>query len=50
VGIAGQPVVMELEAIEPSLYFRMDPDAPGNFADAVLGWLGRARAPRPSSR
>ena len=30
---------MELELIEPSLYFRMHPAAPRNFADAVEAWL-----------
>ena len=31
--------VMEVELIEPSLYFRMHPDAPRNFARAVDRWL-----------
>ena len=31
--------VMEVELIEPSLYFRMDPDAPRSFARAVDRWL-----------
>lgn len=31
----GTPALMEAELIEPSLYFRMHPDAPRNFADAV---------------
>ncbi len=35
----GTLAVMELEAIEPSLYFRMHPRAPANFADAVERWL-----------
>ena len=35
----GTPALMELEAIEPSLYFRMHPDAPRRFADAVEAWL-----------
>ncbi|MDT8320911.1 MAG: hypothetical protein RQ826_10345 [Xanthomonadales bacterium] len=31
-------LVMELELIEPSLYLRMDPAAPGRFAQAVDDW------------
>jgi glutathione synthase/RimK-type ligase-like ATP-grasp enzyme len=31
----GTPALMEAELIEPSLYFRMHPDAPRRFADAV---------------
>jgi glutathione synthase/RimK-type ligase-like ATP-grasp enzyme len=31
----GTPALMEVEVIEPSLYFRMHPSAPRNFADAV---------------
>lgn len=31
--------LMELELIEPSLYFRMDANAPRNFASAVEAWL-----------
>ncbi|MEM6492396.1 MAG: hypothetical protein AAF684_10920, partial [Pseudomonadota bacterium] len=32
---AGGWALMELEAIEPSLYFNLDPDAAGRFADAL---------------
>ena len=39
----GSVAVMELEAIEPSLYFRTHPDAAAHFADAVERW----RAPLP---
>lgn len=35
----GRLALMELEIIEPSLYFRMHEDAPRNFADAVEAWL-----------
>lgn len=35
----GTLALMELEAIEPSLYFRMHPRAPANFADAIERWL-----------
>jgi len=35
----GTLAVMEVELIEPSLYFRMDERAPGNFADALEGLL-----------
>lgn len=38
VRVAGQDLLMELELIEPSLYFRMHPDAPSNFADALDDW------------
>ncbi len=31
--------VMEVELIEPSLYLRMDPEAPTRFADAIVAWL-----------
>lgn len=31
----GSLALMELEMIEPSLYFRTDPKAPANFADAI---------------
>jgi len=31
----GQPAVMELELIEPSLYLSFDSDAPARFADAI---------------
>jgi glutathione synthase/RimK-type ligase-like ATP-grasp enzyme len=37
----GTWALMELEAIEPSLYFRMHPDAPRNFADALQYWMSR---------
>ena len=41
----GEFALMELELIEPSLYFRMHPRAPANFADALAGWLaGRVRS------
>lgn len=37
----GALALMELEAIEPSLYFRTHPRAPANFADALERWLTR---------
>jgi len=37
----GSLALMELEAIEPSLYFRMHPRAPAHFADAIERWLAR---------
>ncbi len=40
----GTLALMELEAIEPSLYFRMHPDAPANFASALEAWLAATRA------
>ncbi len=43
----GALAVMELELIEPSLYFRMHERAPANFADALERVLARtAAAPR----
>ena len=39
---AGEFKVMELELIEPSLYLRTDPGAPGRFAGAVDRWFGGA--------
>ncbi len=49
----GSFALLELELIEPSLYLRMDPKAPANFADAVERWLrpqrGAART-GPQSR
>ena len=36
----GSLALMELELIEPSLYFRMHEDAPRRFAGAVEDWLG----------
>jgi len=35
-------LVMELELIEPSLYLRMDPQAPGRFAASIDQWVGLA--------
>ena len=32
----GEPVVLELELTEPSLYFLHAPDAANRFADALL--------------
>lgn len=34
----GDFLVMELELIEPSLYLRMDPSAPGRFAASINQW------------
>jgi hypothetical protein len=31
--------LMELELIEPSLYFRMDPGSPRRFARALEAWV-----------
>lgn len=36
---AGDFKVMELELIEPSLYLRTDPGAPGRFAEAIDRWF-----------
>jgi glutathione synthase/RimK-type ligase-like ATP-grasp enzyme len=37
------PWIMEVEAIEPSLYLRTDPEAPRRFAQAVARRVGRTR-------
>ena len=37
---AGDFEVMELELIEPSLYLRTHPDAPGRFARCLTEWFG----------
>ena len=37
----GTPALMELELIEPSLYFRTDANAANNFADAFEAWALR---------
>jgi glutathione synthase/RimK-type ligase-like ATP-grasp enzyme len=42
----GAFALMELEVIEPSLYFRTHPDAASHFADALSRWLPRASALR----
>jgi hypothetical protein len=34
----GTMALMELEAVEPSLYFRTHPAAADNFADALARW------------
>jgi len=43
----GHFLVMEFELIEPSLYLRTDPQAPGRFAQAVNDWFNQE--PRPAS-
>ncbi|MES3035775.1 MAG: hypothetical protein V4813_17355 [Gemmatimonadota bacterium] len=42
----GRLALMEAELIEPSLYLRMDPEAPARFADAVAALLARRQAAR----
>lgn len=39
----GQFLLMELELIEPSLYFRTHPAAPENFAQALDYWIDQAK-------
>ncbi len=39
----GTLALMELEAIEPSLYFRTDSGAAGAFADGLASWLTKRR-------
>jgi glutathione synthase/RimK-type ligase-like ATP-grasp enzyme len=43
-------LVMELEMIEPSMYLRMDPQAPGRFAAAIDAWARSVQQEAPSSR
>ena len=48
---AAGPALMELELVEPSLYLRTNPGAPGRFAAAVDAWARAAGAARrPLSR
>lgn len=35
----GSIAVMEMELIEPALYFRMDAESPGRFAQALNAWV-----------
>lgn len=37
-------LLMELELIEPALYFRMDDSAPARFADALVTWMAEVNA------
>jgi len=46
-GADGRFLLMELELIEPSLYLRMDPGAPGRFAAALDDYVRRHRAGAP---
>lgn len=39
---SGAWAVMEVEVIEPSLYFDQDPQSPARFADALESWLANA--------
>jgi glutathione synthase/RimK-type ligase-like ATP-grasp enzyme len=41
-GQSGEPVLLELEAVEPSLYFEQAPGSARRFADALLGRRGSA--------
>lgn len=41
-------LVMELEMIEPSMYLRMDPDAPGRFAKAFDSYVAEKTAELPA--
>jgi len=45
-GPDGRFLIMELEMIEPSLYLRMDPDAPQRFADAFDSYVAKKAAER----
>lgn len=51
VEVGGQPVVMELELVEPSLFFGLAPESGRQLAEALAVWLpGRAAAPRAGPR
>lgn len=45
---SGDYALMELELIEPSLYFRTDPESPRRFARAFLDWITSPRDARSS--
>lgn len=45
-GPQGGPHLIELELIEPSLFFRHDPAAPGRFAEVICAQLSAQRATR----
>ncbi|MDQ1656938.1 MAG: hypothetical protein QOD41_2021 [Cryptosporangiaceae bacterium] len=40
-GPDGEPLLLELELTEPSLFFGMDPGSPARFAEAVRRWAAR---------
>ncbi|MDQ3592818.1 MAG: hypothetical protein M3386_07960 [Actinomycetota bacterium] len=40
-GPSGEPVLLELELTEPSLWFVADASAPARWVEAVQGWLAR---------
>lgn len=42
--VDGELVLMELEALEPSLFLGLHPSAPARLAEAVMGAVGAARA------
>ncbi len=45
-GPDGRFLVMELEMIEPSMYLRMDSDAPRRFAEAFDSYVSRQKPRR----
>jgi hypothetical protein len=49
-GDGGSFQLMELELVEPSLYLRMDPQAPGRFARALDTRYGRERSSKPTKK
>jgi len=38
-GASGDFYLMEMELIEPSLYFNLDPDSPARFARVFHAWM-----------
>jgi hypothetical protein len=47
-GPDGRFLVMELELIEPSMYLRMDSDAPRRFAEALDGYVAKKTGDKPA--
>ena len=48
-GTAGEPLLLELEAVEPNLYFDQAPEAPDLLADAIVRRARRAATRRSST-
>lgn len=49
-GSDGEPLLLELEATEPSLFLDLVPVAADHFAGAVVDWLAGAAVPPPTPR
>ncbi|MFB6894250.1 RimK family alpha-L-glutamate ligase [Kitasatospora sp. NPDC056327] len=46
-GATGEPLVLELELVEPNLFLTTDPGAPARFAEAVAARAAAPRRPHP---